>query len=223
MDEWSDLPLFPLNTVLFPGMMLPLHIFEERYKIMVNRCLEESRPFGVALIREGQEVGGGAVPYEVGTTSVIAAVTHTDDGRMNIIAIGNERFRLRSLSSSLPYLVADAEPWPLAGAAADEVEQMVEPIQAMLRQYISLLAMAQGHKINLDQVPYDVQSLAWLVAIVLQVPMVEKQRLLARPTAMAVLTAERAIMRREQLILSHIARTQGDQWEGGHSGYLARN
>jgi len=223
VDEWSDLPLFPLNTVLFPGMMLPLNIFEERYKLMVNRCLEESRPFGVVLIREGQEVGGEAVPYEVGTTSVIAAVTHTDEGRMNIITIGSQRFRLRSLNSSLPYLVGDAEPWPLKGTGAGDVEDLVEPIQAMLRQYMSLLTMAQGHKINVDQVPYDPQSLAWLVAIVLQIPMVEKQRLLDRPTARAVLTAERAIMRREQLILSHIADTQADQWEGGYSGYLARN
>jgi len=223
VDEWSNLPLFPLNTVLFPGMMLPLHIFEERYKVMINHCLAENRPFGVVLIREGQEVGGGAVPYKVGTTSVIAAVTHTDDGRMNIITIGSQRFRLRSLRSSLPYLVGDAEPWPLAGAEAGEVEDLVEPMHAMLRQYMSLLEVAQGHKINVDQVPYDPQSLAWLVAIVLQIPMEEKQRLLDRPTARAVLTAERAIMQREQLILSHIANTQADQWEGGYSGYLARN
>lgn len=223
MDEWSDMPLFPLNTVLFPGMVLPLHIFEERYKLMINRCLEESRPFGVVLIREGQEVGGGAEPYRVGTTSVIAAVTHTDDGRMNIITIGTQRFRLRSLRSSLPYLVGDAEPWPLAGIEAGEVADLVEPMHAMLRQYMSLLTMAQGHKINLDQVPDDPQSLAWLVAIVLQIPMEEKQRLLDRPTARAVLTAERAIMQREQLILGHIASTQADQWEGGYSGYLARN
>jgi Lon protease-like protein len=223
VDEWSDLPLFPLNTVLFPGMMLPLHIFEERYKVMVNHCLAESRPFGVVLIREGQEVGGGAVPHEVGTTSVIAAVTHTDDGRMNIITIGSQRFRLRSLRSSAPYLVGDAEPWPLAGVKAGEVQDLVEPMHAMLRQYMSLLTMAQGHKINVDQVPDDPQSLAWLVAIVLQIPMAEKQRLLDRPTARAVLAAERAIMQREQLILSHIASTQADQWEGGYSGYLARN
>lgn len=223
MDEWSDMPLFPLNTVLFPGMVLPLHIFEERYKVMINRCLEESRPFGVVLIREGQEVGGGAEPYRVGTTSVIAAVTHTDDGRMNIITIGTQRFRLRSLRSTLPYLVGDAEPWPLAGIEAGEVADLVEPMHAMLRQYMSLLTMAQGHKINLDQVPDDPQSLAWLVAIVLQIPMEEKQRLLDRPTARAVLTAERAIMQREQLILGHIASTQADQWEGGYSGYLARN
>ena len=88
-DQWSNLPLFPLNTVLFPGMVLPLHIFEERYKLMMNRCLEQERPFGVVLIREGAEVGEQAVPYDVGTTSVIAGVTRYDDGRMNIVSLGN--------------------------------------------------------------------------------------------------------------------------------------
>ena len=73
-NQWSDLPLFPLNTVLFPGMVLPLHIFEERYKLMINHCLEEERPFGVLLIREGKEVGSGAVPYQVGTTTMIAVI-----------------------------------------------------------------------------------------------------------------------------------------------------
>lgn len=223
MDDWSHLPLFPLNTVLFPGMVLPLHIFEERYKLMINRCLAEGRPFGVMLIREGQEVGGEATPHEVGTTCVIAAVTHMDDGRMNIITIGNERFRLRAIHSSHPYLVAAAEPWPLAGAEDRRARSLVEPTRALLRQYIDLLAVAEGHKINVDQVPDDPQSLAWFVAIVLQLPMEQKQWLLDQPTAVAVLMAERTTMRREQLILSHISQTQGDQWEGGYSGYLARN
>jgi len=54
MNDWRDLPLFPLNTVLFPGMVLPFHIFEERYKLMNNHCLEDNRPIGVVLIREGR-------------------------------------------------------------------------------------------------------------------------------------------------------------------------
>ena len=113
-SQWIDLPLFPLNTVLFPGMILPLHIFEERYKLMIERCLDEERPFGVLLIREGKEVGGTAVPHTVGTTTLIASVTRADGGRMNIITIGLERFRLRTLRRERPYLVGNAEPWPLA-------------------------------------------------------------------------------------------------------------
>lgn len=222
-DQWSSLPLFPLNTVLFPGMVLPLHIFEERYKLMIDRCLEEERPFGVVLIREGKEAGESAVPYDVGTTSVIAGVTRYDDGRMNIVSLGNERFRLRKLHYSQPYLVADAEPWPLLGAGKAVAQRQVEPMRALLRQYFALLAMAEGHKINVEEVPDEPRALALLIAIALQLPLPQKQALLNQPSVGEMLLMERAILRREQLLLNQIIQTQQDQWEGGYSGYLAKN
>ena len=222
MSEWDDLPLFPLNTVLFPGMVLPLHIFEERYKLMINRCLEEERPFGVVLIREGQEVGPGAVPYSIGTTAMIAQVNSLEEGRWNIITIGGERFRLQTLRHDLPYLLGSAEPWPLTGAESDRAQRQVEPVQALFRQYLSLLAQAQGHRIDVE-VPGEPRLLALVVAIAMQLPMPQKQQLLTRPTVADMLWAERALMRREQLILNQIIQTQTDQWEGGFSGYLAKN
>ena len=66
-----ELPIFPLGTVLFPGMPLPLHIFEERYKRMIGRCLDGDRAFGVTLLKSGREVGGPAIPHEVGTIARI--------------------------------------------------------------------------------------------------------------------------------------------------------
>lgn len=223
MDQWADLPLFPLDIVLFPGMVLPLHIFEERYKLMINRCLEEERPFGVLLIREGSGVGDRVVPHEVGTTTVIAGVSPLDDGRMNIVTIGHERFRLRSVRRDLPYLVGQAEAWPLTGSLSEEAQEQVGPVRALFDHYLSLLVQAQGHRINIEEVPNDPQMVALLVAIALQLPMPLKQRLLAQPTIARMLRAERIIMQREQLILDYMVRTQTDQWEGGYSGYLARN
>ena len=222
-SQWIDLPLFPLNTVLFPGMILPLHIFEERYKLMIEHCLDEDRPFGVLLIREGKEVGGTAVPHTVGTTTLIASVTRADGGRMNIITIGLERFRLRALHRERPYLVGNAEPWPLTDGGTEQAHAQVEPIRALLRQYLGLLAQAQGHKIEIDDVPTDPRTLALLVAITLQLPMSQKQGLLSQPSVVRMLLAERAIMNREQLLLDYMLQTQSDQWEGGHSGYLAKN
>lgn len=222
-SQWTSLPLFLLNTVLFPGMVLPLHVFEDRYKLMINRCLEEERPFGVLLIREGKEVGEAAIPYDVGTTTMIAGVSRQDDGRMNIIAIGSERFRLRSLRQDQPYLVGDAEPWPLVGAATEQARDQVGPMRALFRQYLSLLAQAQGHKIEIEEVPTEPRMLALLIAISLQLPMPQKQRLLDQPTVPRMLLAERAIMNREQLLLHYIIQTQTKQWEGGFSGYLAQN
>lgn len=222
-DWWLTLPLFPLHTVLFPGMVLPLHVFEERYKLMIHRCLEEEQPFGVVLIREGHEVGGPAIPYPVGTTTMIAGVSQLEDGRMNIVTIGNERFRLHAVRHDQPYLVGEAEPWPITGANSEQAREQVGPVRALLIQYLSLLAQAQGHRIEIEEVPSEPRMLALLSAITLQIPMPQKQGLLTQPTVPRMLRAERAIMRREQLILHYMIRTQRQQWEGGYSGYLARN
>ena len=222
-NQWIDLPLFPLNTVLFPGMILPLRIFEERYKLMIQHCIDEERPFGVLLIREGQEVGGTVVPYTVGTSTLIASVTRTDGGRMNIITIGLDRFRLRTLRHDRPYLVGDAEPFPLTGGHTEQAQALVGPIRALLSQYLSLLELAQGHNIEIQDVPDDPRTLALLVAITLQLPMPQKQGLLAQPDVARMLLAEQAIMNREQLLLDYMIKTQSEQWEGGHSGYLAKN
>jgi len=87
------IPLFPLNTVLFPGGPLPLRVFESRYLDMVSDCLKRNRPFGVLLIREGSETGV-ATPHDVGTTAAITDWYQGSDGILGITAIGEERFRV---------------------------------------------------------------------------------------------------------------------------------
>src|SRR5918911_4180247 len=100
-----NVPVFPLNTVLFPSLPLPLHIFEERYKLMIGTCAVTDREFGVCLIKEGVEVGGPAEPYEVGTVARIAEVERMPDGRMNLMTFGTERFRIAELTQHEPYLI----------------------------------------------------------------------------------------------------------------------
>lgn len=95
--ELEELPLFVLNTVLFPHASVQLHVFEERYRCLVRDCLEEDRPFGIVLIRSGDEVGGHAEPYLVGTAVRIQQVHHFDDGCMDIHVKGERRFRIRRL------------------------------------------------------------------------------------------------------------------------------
>ena len=226
MGDWLDLPLFPLNTVLFPGMLLPLHIFEERYKLMIGRCLEEQRPFGVLLIQEGQEVEGAgapAVPYDVGTTAIIAGASQMDDGRYNLVTIGDERFRLHSIRHDQPYLVGRAEPWPLADPPGSQAESLAASVRALFERYLALLARAQGHKIEIDQVPGDPRGFALLAAIAMQVPITQKQHLLCQPSVVELLRAEWALLQREGLLLDFISRTQAEQWLGGFSGWLANN
>jgi Lon protease-like protein len=145
------------------------------------------------------------------------------DGGMSVIAIGSERFRLLGLQTDLSYLVGSAEPWPLVGASTERARELVGPVRALFQQYLSMLSQAQGHKIEIEEIPDDPQMLALLIGIALQLPMPQKQRLLNQPTVAGMLWAERVIMRREQLLLGHIIRTQTEQWEGGFSGYLAKN
>ena len=94
-DAERVLPLFPLEqVVLFPGMSLPLRIFEERYKVMIGACQVTDQLFGVLLIRSGSEVGAPAQPERVGCTARMLRIDRLPDGRMTILTIGEQRFRL---------------------------------------------------------------------------------------------------------------------------------
>src|SRR5215475_9103965 len=116
------LPLFPLGAVLYPGMLLPLHIFEERYRQLVSDLLDEAGPrrFGVIAIRKGRETGIDGVHslYEIGCTATMRRVERHEDGRFDIVTVGTQRFRLRALDQALPYLRGEIE--LLAADAVDE-------------------------------------------------------------------------------------------------------
>ncbi|CAN5575536.1 hypothetical protein BH20CHL6_BH20CHL6_08480 [soil metagenome] len=102
-----ELPLFPLHSVLCPGVALPLHIFEERYRLMVARCIEARTPFGVVLIRHGRDTGPAVGRLaDVGTTAVIREAGRYPDGRLDIMTVGGSRFRIEALDDARePYLV----------------------------------------------------------------------------------------------------------------------
>jgi Lon protease-like protein len=105
-----ELPLFPLHTVLCPGIALPLHIFEERYRELVRHCIETESPFGVVLIREGHEVGAGAIAFSaVGTLAEIRQAGRYPDGRYDLLVVGTARFAIEDVRvDEQPYLVAEA-------------------------------------------------------------------------------------------------------------------
>jgi len=104
-----ELPLFPLHTVLCPGVALPLHVFEERYRRLVARCLDRDEAFGVVLIREGREVGGGELRLaRIGTTALIREAGRYSDGRFELLTVGAQRFHIASVAQGRDrYLVAD--------------------------------------------------------------------------------------------------------------------
>ncbi len=136
----SPLALFPLGTVLFPEMLMPLHVFEPRYRMLLRRSLEREEPFGVALIKSGVEVGGPADPHPVGTTARVVGATALPDGRSLIVCQGERRFAIESIDAERePYLVATvryleeddgADATVLADAAAEAFGEYLSGILA---------------------------------------------------------------------------------------------
>jgi len=169
------LPLFPLNTVLFPGAPITLRIFEERYRLMIERCLEQSSPFGVVLIREGREVGGEAIPYSVGTTAVIGDNVRLDDGRYYVTATGQRRFRIQYIAQRQPYLLASVADLPEETGGAADVE-MARQLRALYARYWSAVAAATGHRHQAETLPESVVGLTYWMAQRLQVDTIHKQR-----------------------------------------------
>jgi Lon protease-like protein len=128
--------MFPLGSVLFPHGILPLHVFEPRYRVMTERCLEGDATFGVVLIERGSEVGGGDVRFDVGTLARIVQAGRFDDGRYALVAVGVQRLRVRSWLPDDPYPLAEVEPLDddLVGdvsAHLDEVARLLERVRAL--------------------------------------------------------------------------------------------
>ena len=220
-----EMPLFPLNVVLFPGMMLPLHIFEPRYREMINRCVEEEIPFGVVLIQEGREVGGTAKPHPIGTAARIVKVDRAEDGTMNITAVGMQRFRILELDYTRSYLSAKVAQYPIVNGSTKAAVDMVHRVRPKIIEYVSLLSKASHTELKLDRLPEDPTTLAFLVAIALQVDNDDKQELLAMPGVPEILDRERYLLSCESLLLRYMVETQDSlaEMSSGPTGYIFAN
>jgi Lon protease-like protein len=208
----SDLPLFPLNTVLFPRAPIHLHIFEERYKRMIGMCLEERRPLGVVLIRRGAEaLGPLAEPHTVGCSAAIVSSQPLDQGRMNIVAIGQERFRILSLDSrAFPYLIGSVQPFPLEPGDLPDLTRRGDHLRSQVTRLMQTQLRAAGHTLDLTKLPEDPVELAYLAASVLQISAEHKQHLLQIVRAVDLLDRVRDIYRREQALVEAIL-SHGDR------------
>jgi Lon protease-like protein len=216
------IPLFPLNVVLFPGMTLPLRIFEPRYLKMIEVCLGGDPVFGVTLIKEGSEVGAPAVPHVVGTTARIIGVERKSPGLLHITTVGEERFRLRQVFDDQPYLVAEIEPFPLQNVRAPDVDILADAGVALLSVYLELLSQANGVEIQLGRVPDTPQEVAHLVGMILQAPGAIKQELLAFSDLSDLLRREAALLQGEISALTVMLRGR-EVAESDTPSHLSRN
>lgn len=204
--ERQAIPLFPLNTVLFPGMKLPLHIFEERYKLMLKHCLEESIDFGVVLLKSGraEEAFSGEV-HDIGTTAAIKQVESLPDNRFNIVATGARRFRIVEIyRDQMPYPMAEVEYYPIEEGNARAAVQMAHKLAPLIGQFLQLFRQITGRRFSYGQLPVDPMTLAFLVGVILPVENEVKQEILSQPDAFSILKTEYDLMKHETLVMQMI-------------------
>lgn len=154
------IPLFPLHAVLTPGLALPLHVFERRYRVMVRHCLDTSSPFGIVLIREGREVAprddeqAELAIAAVGTFAEIREASRYSDGRWDLLAVGAGRFAIESVHTELePYLVADVRQLDDSVGDAGTADALVGRVIRRFADYLRLLQPRDGE----PALPLDVQ------------------------------------------------------------------
>jgi uncharacterized protein len=175
-----ELPLFPLNSVLFPGMPIRLHIFEERYKQMVHECRSNQTPFGIVLIEVGREAFGPlATPCRIGTTAYISDVQELPRGNLNILAVGRDRFQIQSLDGeSKPYLMGDVDLMPFENQLSAAALRGRDLLQPLMHRYLKALEKSGVIEFDNAELPDEPLALAYLSAMLLQSENEAKQQLL---------------------------------------------
>jgi uncharacterized protein len=218
----AALPLFPLGTVLFPGLVLPLHVFEERYRALVRHLMDlpadQAREFGVIAIRSGWEVENatpGAPPavglttspsvtlYEIGCSAQLRQVTEHPDGKFDLVTVGRRRFRVVDVDTgAAPYLTAQVEWLAEASGETGVADALAPGVLAIFHRYLRMLrgeAAPSG-----EQLPDDPNVLSHLIAATASLTLADRQRLLAEPDTVSRLRAERTLLNREVALLDQI-------------------
>ena len=200
-ERW--LPLFPLNTVLFPSASMPLQVFEERYKLLLRHCLDRDSKFGVVLIKSGFEVGEPAIPYTTGTMAHIVQVNKAEGDRFFVSVTGLQRFHIRNITQYRPFLGADVE------LLEEESDQPVPPdkldaVREAATRYVRLTMGVSGGWVRQVRLPSDPVQVANHVAGMLQVSLQDKQALLEEPSTTTRLETELEMLNREAAVLKRL-------------------
>jgi Lon protease-like protein len=207
----SALPLFPLGTVLFPGLVLPLHVFEERYRALVRHIMAlpdgTPREFGVVAIQRGWEVdhhsgtSTSLTLHEVGCAAQVRQITEHPDGRFDLTTVGHRRFTVDRIEPDRePYLIADVTWLDEPAGDPDEIDRLTPTVLDLFQRYLRLVRPAQLG----EQVPDDPTVLSHVIAATAALSLAERQTLLAAADTGARLRAERALLRREVALLRQV-------------------
>jgi len=204
------LPLFPLGTVLFPGLVLPLHVFEERYRALVRDLLtqpeDQARQFGVVAIERGWEIDSDGAPvslYDIGCTAEVRKVTDHPDGTYDLVTVGRQRFEIvQTVAGDTPYLRAEVRFLPEPADDDAEADRLAPGVLAAFRSYLRLVR-TDGEDVG-EQLPENPTVLSHLVAATAALTVADRQQLLAAPDAAARLRSELRLLHREATLLGYM-------------------
>lgn len=200
------LPLFPLGAVLFPGMLMPLHVFEDRYRRLLAEREGADPMFGIALTSHGREVGDRPDIHDVGTAATLVAAGRYPDGRYDVIVRGGRRFRVRKGTEdwSHGYLVAEIDWLPEhlgASTEEDELADLAAQTATVFERFIVAFEQATAANLPREPLPDAPAEVAWAVCSRVPLDTWERQRLLEHPTTRDRLVDLAAILRRERDLL----------------------
>jgi len=181
----ADIPLFPLNVVLMPGAPMPLHIFEERYKQMVDECLESESEFGMVLADESGTRKVGC------TARIVEMVRRYEDGRLLIMVEGSRRFRLQSIMTGKPYYVGEVEFMEdAAGAGEEDASALAEECAVLLERVVQA---ATGGSVDIEiEPPY--RNLSFAIAGRIDFELDTRQEILELTTEKERLTKVKGLL-----------------------------
>ena len=204
----ADIPLFPLNVVLMPGTPLPLHIFEERYKQMVNECLDSGMEFGMVLADESGTRRVGC------TARIVELVQHYEDGRLVILVEGSRRFRLKNILAGKPYYVGDVE--YLEDEPGEDITSLAEECVALLERVVE--AATEGSVGIEIESPY--RNLSFAIAGRIEFDLETRQQILELPTERGRLEKVKELLAEaaDRLEREHQARKKAEK-----NGHLRRD
>lgn len=197
MSVRDDLPIMPLNSVLFPGAPASLYVHEQRYREMVARCMAGDGLFGVALLKSGKEVGGTGIPHDIGTLAKIVHVTKLPDDGSLVLARGGARFRISNITQLSPVVEAKVELLPEQAELIPGDEATVAEARERMHELLTLILQTLGEEETEPPVPEDPALLSYAIAVHVQAPLAVQQRLLEAGSVATRLEMALPMLRRE--------------------------
>jgi Lon protease-like protein len=194
--------MFPLESVLVPGMVLPLQVFEDRYRQLVKDCLAGDEEFGVVLIERGSEVGGNDQRSDFGTVARIARSAELEDGRWAVVAVGVRRIRVVQWLDDAPYPRAHVEDWPDDEVPGDQIAATYEAGVGALRQVLAMAAeLGESAAPSTVELSDDPHLGSHQLAALAPIGPLDRQQLLGAPDAGARLALLGRLLADEATVL----------------------